>query len=214
VRSVSIDAPFNKALALNIGAHHARAETLFFLDSDLELGKGTCAAALSRVADDCAVTLDRVVEARPQTRAEYPELRAIVNTFELETSDGRKVRIETNRQRLEDGSRSAPGMVFLRKKCFEQVGGMNSDLTGWGWEDLDLLLRLQLCLSLRIERVGTAKHLTHGDDTRCIDGSSRAANEARNASMCLANYGQGYYFGTYADDVASFRQGVLQAVPA
>jgi GT2 family glycosyltransferase len=204
VRSVSIDAPFNKALAINVGAHHARAEALFFLDSDLVLGAGTCRQALSRVSENCAVTLDRVVESAPEARLDYPHLRAIVNTFEIETDDGRCVRIETNRRRLDDGSRSAPGMVFVRKSCFEQVGGMNSDLTGWGWEDLDLLLRLQLCLALRIERIGTATHLTHGDDRRCIDGTSRALNEARNASLCMANYGLGHYLGTYDDDVSTW----------
>jgi glycosyltransferase involved in cell wall biosynthesis len=195
--------PFNKSLALNVGAHHAHGETLFFLDADLELHEGSCSAGLRLVSDDCAVTLDRVVESAAKQGRVYEHLHSIVNSIELETDEGRVVRLETNRRHLHDGSRSAPGMVFVRKSRFEQVGGMNSDLTGWGWEDLDLLARLQLAAGMRIERAGTATHLTHADEARSISGPHRAANESHNAAMCMANYGLGYYLGTYADDVAT-----------
>ena len=202
VESITIPTSFNKALALNVGAHRARAETLFFLDSDLELARGTCSEALAVVDESCAVTLDRVVESEGDG-LDYPGLRSVINTFALETADGRSVQI-VNHRHLDDGSRNAPGMVFLRKSCFEGVGGMNSDLTGWGWEDLDLLFRLQLSLRLRVERFGTATHLTHGDERRSIDGASRILNEARNSNMCMYNYGVGHYLGTYADDVATW----------
>lgn len=201
VRVVRIQTPFNKALALNLGAAQARAATLFFLDCDVQLGRETCAAALKLVAPDCAVTLDRVVESAPAAAQSYPHLGAVVHSTELEMSDGRRVRIETNRQRVAEGSRSAPGIVFVDRSAFVAVDGMNADLSGWGWEDLDLLLRLQLQAGARIERAGSAIHLSHGDDRRCIDGASRASNEALNAAMCLANYGLGHFFGTYESDL-------------
>jgi len=204
VRALAIATGFNKALAINLGAYHARAETLFLLDADIELAPDTCAAALACVSERRAVVLDRVVESSPTSAVDYPYVRSVVHTFELETSAGEVVRVETNRQRLADGSRSAPGMVFVPKRCFEDVGGMNSDLTGWGWEDLDLLVRLQLGARMEVARAGAATHLTHGDDVRRVDGTSRAANEARNATMCVANYGLGHYLGTYDDDVATW----------
>jgi glycosyltransferase involved in cell wall biosynthesis len=199
LRVLHLATAFNKALALNLGAAHARAPTLLFLDCDVELASGTCAAALSLVSAACAVTLDRVVESSPAETVDYPHLSAVIHTTELEMTDGRRVRLETNRRRLDEGSRSAPGIVFVDRQQFIEVDGMNSDLTGWGWEDLDLLVRLQL-QGARIERAGSATHLSHGDDRRCIDGANRAGNEAWNAAMCLHNYGLGHYYGTYGSD--------------
>ncbi len=200
-RVVHVETSFNKALALNLGAAQANAKTLLFLDCDLELTAGTCSAALALVARDCAVTLDRVVESSAAAAAQYPHLNAVVHTTELEMADGRTIRIETNRQRLTERSRSAPGIVFLDREQFVAIDGMNSDLAGWGWEDLDLLLRLQLQAGARIERAGRATHLSHGDELRCIDGANRAGNEAMNAAMCLANYGLGHYYGTLSSDL-------------
>lgn len=205
VGAVFIDASFNKALALNIGAHFARGDVLFFLDSDLLLGEGACLAALERLSGDSAVTLARVTESVPPAGLRLPHLKAITHVLELESSDGRRVRVETNCRSMADGSRSAPGNVVLLKRHFERAGGMNSDLTGWGFEDLDLLIRLQLCEGLRVESAGSAVHLTHGDDRRRIDGASRVENETHNFNQCMANYGLGHYSGTYADDVASWR---------
>jgi glycosyltransferase involved in cell wall biosynthesis len=204
VRSLDIEASFNKALAINIGVHHARGEMLFLLDSDIELGSGCCAEGLARASATCAVTLDRVVESAGPARRTHPHLSSVVHTLELEMADGRTVLLETNRRRLADGSRSAPGLVFLPKQRFEEVGGMNSDLEGWGWEDLDLLVRLQLGAGMRIERSGTATHISHGDELRHVPAGSRGENESRNASRCLYNYGAGHYLGTYADDVATW----------
>jgi glycosyltransferase involved in cell wall biosynthesis len=201
---VEIETRFNKALALNLGVSRARADSLLLLDSDVVLDAGACAAALELVSPRCAVTLDRVVESSRSERTPYPHLCSVVHSTELEMADGRRIRIETNRRRVADGSRSAPGIVFLNRDSFIEVDGMNSDLSGWGWEDLDLLLRLQLLSGASVERAGGGTHLSHGDEQRCIDGASRASNEALNASMCLANYGLGHFYGTYEDDVAKW----------
>jgi hypothetical protein len=207
VDTVVLDAPFNKALALNVGAHRARGATLFFLDSDLLLDPGACETALARVSDERAVTLARVVESDARLGTPLPHLRTITHVLELETSNGKVVRVETNRRDVSGESRGAPGMVFVEKRHFELVGGMNSDLTGWGFEDVDLLIRLKLAAGLAVEPAGSAVHLTHGDDLRRIDGPSRSSNEALNFGMCMANYGLGHYLGTYQDDVATWGHG-------
>ena len=75
-----------------------------------------------------------------------------------------------------------------------------------GWEDLDLLFRLQLLTEAHIERAGGGVRMSHGDEQRSIDGVSRASNEALNASMCLANYGLCHYSDTYEDDVAKWSE--------
>lgn len=198
------EAEFDKALALNLGAFRARGDRLFFLDADVILEPGFFDVALDRIAESRFVTLDRVVESEPGPPAEeLPGLTEMAHVIELVDAGGRKITLETNRVRFEDGSRSAPGMILLPRAAFREVGGMNSDLEGWGWEDLDLVARLLFAGYERISS-GSGTHLTHGDEKRALGGSSRPASEARNFQRCLTNYRHGHYLGTYEDDVATW----------
>jgi hypothetical protein len=79
---------------------------------------------------------------------------------------------------------------------------MNSALTGWGWDDLDLVARLQMALGRQRRQVGQVTHLSHGDDARALAGLRRGESESRNFLACLAGYGIGDLQGTYEEDVA------------
>ncbi len=209
LRRVEVPAPaFNKSLALNLGVSAARADRLFLLDADVVLQKDLLPRAIALLDRPCFVTVDRVLESAPPPLAVRPGLREIGHLLELTGPRNRKIRLETNRVRLRDGSRSGPGLVFLTREHFLAVDGMSSDLEGWGWEDLDLLARLQLALRLPRRRWGSVIHLSHGDEARTFEGPAPAANEQRNYAMCLYNYGAGHYLGTYADDVATWRDRV------
>jgi glycosyl transferase family 7 (putative galactosyltransferase) len=198
---------FNKSLALNIGAFAARAERLFFLDTDILLQNDFLPEALQFLDRSSFVTIDRVYESRMRPRSDvHPYLREIAYSIELVDHRGRSVRVETNRVRLPDGSRSGPGLVLLARTHFLYVDGMNAELKGWGWEDLDLLARLQLSLGLRQRRVGAVTHLTHDSALRTVDGSTDTGTEQTNLATCLANYSLGHYGGTYRQDIATWRE--------
>lgn len=199
-----VDVPadaFNKALALNLGVHAARGEALFFLDCDVVLREDFLPEALRRLAAGEVVTVRRVFEsaARPQPDDDAMAITAVANAIGLEAADGSTVWVETNRRRFDDGSRSGPGLVLLRRDHFEAVDGMNSDLVGWGWEDLDLVTRLQLASVAPRRELGQVLHLSHGDAQRAGDSTQRSEND--NFAVCLANYRLGYHRGTYLDDV-------------
>lgn len=205
VRVVEIPAPrFNKGLALNLGVRAARAGRLFFLDTDVLLDAAFLPRALVRLDGRSFVTVRRVAEAHHSPAAEVPGLAEIAWSVELVARGGRKARVETNRVRFRDGSRGGPGLILLEREHFLAVDGMNSDLEGWGWEDLDLMARLQLALGLKRRTEGRAIHLTHGDEVRDLAGRSRGASEQANFAQCLANYRLGHYAGTYGDDVAAW----------
>lgn len=210
-----VDVPaeeFNKALALNLGAYAARGQALLFLDCDVMLRDDFLTEALEKVEAGDFVTVRRVFEsaAKPQQRTE--SLRALAQAVGLETPDGRTVWIETNRVRFDDGSRSGPGLIVVARDAFIAVDGMNSDLVGWGWEDLDLVARLQLTgLGTRRE-LGEVVHLTHDDTKRA--GGGTASTERDNFSVCLANYRLGYLRGTYEDDVEHCRDAIEIHRPA
>ncbi|MBC7978833.1 MAG: glycosyltransferase [Myxococcales bacterium] len=194
---------FNKSLALNLGAWAASAPRLLQLDADILLDDDTMVVqAPALLARPGFVNVERVHESAA-ARSERPsQLLHIAHVIELETADGRRAHIETNRYRLTDRSRSAPGLVLLRRADFLAVGGMTSDLEGWGWEDLDLLVRLQLQLGLRQRLAGAVIHLSHGDASRDTRGRSRIVTEADNYQRCLAHYALGRLIGTYRADVA------------
>lgn len=214
LRVLEIPSPaFSKGLALNLGADAARGRHLFFLDTDVLLDEGFLALALPRLDGRSFVTVERVYESKPAARTEAPGLREIAWSVELVGRGGRKARVETNRMRFHDGSRGGPGLILLEREHFLGVDGMNSDLEGWGWEDLDLVARLQLALGLKRRPVGRAVHLSHGDEVRDFAGRSRAASEQENLAVCLANYRLGHFAGTCADDAATWRERVTEREP-
>ncbi|PRQ02092.1 Glycosyl transferase family 2 [Enhygromyxa salina] len=194
---------FDKGLALNLGAHAAAGENLVFLDADVILDADFLPAAVEVLAGGGFATVARVREskARPDPLADARGLRALSHVVELESAAGAVVRIETNRREFADQSRGGPGLIALRRQDFVAVDGMNSDLQGWGWEDVDLVARLQLReLGPRVA-VGGALHLSHDDALRSTAGASRAHSEQHNFSVCVANYRLGHLRGTFADDV-------------
>jgi len=199
-----VDVPadgFNKALALNLGVHAATGDSVFFLDCDVLLREDFLSEALDALDQGCFVTIDRVYEsaAGPSESSEPSALAGLANAVGLVIEDGRTVWVETNRVHFHDGSRSGPGLILLRREHFIAVDGMNSDLVGWGWEDLDLVARLQLSGVAPRRALGSVVHLTHGDAKRA--GDSTGETERDNFSVCLANYRLGYHRGTYDDDV-------------
>jgi len=204
---------FNKSRALNLGVALARARNLFLLDVDVLLEEGVIARALEVLDDGCFVTIERVLESERGAAGAQPtpQLRSIAHRIELVSAD-RTVEIETNRLRLIDGARSGPGLIFLRRKRFLEVGGMCSDLEGWGWADLDLVARLQLALGLERRTCGQVVHLTHGDDKRALQGVNRGASEARNQSRAIAHYALGYTAGTFREDVERYRTSRLRSL--
>jgi hypothetical protein len=92
----------------------------------------------------------------------------------------------------------------VKRNLFISVGGMNSLLTGWGWEDNDLLIRLQYLSGRPAKQLGSATHMSHTDDSRLIRRGSKAASERANFQMALASYMCGHWQGTMKDDVAKW----------
>jgi hypothetical protein len=197
---------FSKGLAINLGAAVARAPWLGVLDADILLGGDCLDDVRSALRPDAVVTVARVYEAARGERSLRSELTEVVFSVELVRTRGAHTRIETKRLSLIDGSRSGPGLVFLPRRAFVAVGGMNSQLSGWGWEDIDLLARLQLQLHMAREQVGAVMHVTHAGSGP--QGGEARRGEATNLMECVANYAVGNLRGSYDADQAAWRRRV------
>ena len=212
-----IDIPvanFNKALALNLGASFSTREALLFLDADVIL-RSQLEEFIGALTPASFVTIGSVFESgasvRVNTSAQFVD--AVTHAVEFRLSSGETHSVLTNRLDLSKGARSGPGLILLWRADFLEVGGMNRELTGWGWDDLDLVARLQMALGRVRREVGSVLHLSHGDDVRYLPQGSRGENEARNFMNCLAGYTVGDFRGTYETDLAEYASIVVGPYP-
>lgn len=205
-KSVTISrTPFNKSLALNIGAWLARGQWFLFLDADILLSDAFLSEIQAAFHPGIFLTVARVLETARGGKRQYSEISDVISSVELVGRNGTRTRVNTNHLRIADGSRSGPGLVCVTRSDFVTVGGMNSHLEGWGWEDIDLLARLQLGLGLERRETGTVTHLTHGHVGPEMSRLTPQFTQARNFAECLANYALGNVQGTYSADVRAWR---------
>jgi hypothetical protein len=196
VRHVLIpDAVRNRALARNLGALCSTGNVLFFLDCDVILQSDIFAEATPLLENHCFVTIRKRVESQPPPISNRSFIKETIQTKELICEDGR--RAATQQTTGADGSHSGIGQMLVKRADFLHVGGYNSALEGWGFEDDDVVLRLQFVLGLRSIMIGEVVHLTHGNDLR---GGSPRHDHPRNKRICFENYSRGAFLGSYEED--------------
>jgi N-terminal domain of galactosyltransferase len=204
IRHILLPMPaFNKCLANNIGAFCSSAPLLFFCDADIELtASAFTESAVLLQADACFVQIHRVRESQPLLYDWHIAIREQIETRELVYRDGRRAILRSFA--WDDGSRCGGGLLLMKRHDFTAVGGFNSALTRYGFEDHDLQLRLQLALGLKPVEAGDVLHLSHGDDVRNIRGASHDADQRANMAICIENYSRGELSGTYTRDIAEW----------
>jgi hypothetical protein len=223
LRNIHIpSAQFNKSLALNLGIFLSHAPNILILDCDIILNSDFLELGKSFLLSNAFVTLAQVVESNPdhgeplperQDRPKSPCIRSIVREFELEFiwSDGRSTKLITNRENAIAGSRAGPGIMIAKKEDLVLIGGYNSELEFWGWEDSDVQLRLQLLLRRTQVECGEAIHLSHGDEQRILGGKQKDERSMGNFTYLCSRYCRGELHGTYSRDVAEWQRLVEDA---
>lgn len=215
VRVVEVeDEPyFNKACAQNLGAAHSHQPVLFFCDCDIVVEPESIAALAATVqaSPDVFATLAGVRESEVNSRGGN---HVVCFGYELKirTADGRELRIVDNEEDAEQGTRQAPGLLLVKRQDFLAIGGYNSRLHGWGWEDQDMISRLTLGAGLTRVQQGQALHLSHGDDDRIRaypPVKDRWESRDRMFRQALANYDRADFRGTYDLDTAQKRARVV-----
>lgn len=197
---------FNKCFAQNVGAAVASGETLLLLDADVMLEVDLPALIAEIMGESDFLTVASVRESEVPAPCKGESGIEIAHQLEITLPQGKSIRLETNRTRPCAGVRSGPGLLAVRRRHFIAIGGANSRLRGWGWEDLDLIARLQFELGLNRVQAGSVVHLSHPDSARMFQGRSRSESEQENFLACLANYTAGLFDGTMVEDVQTLRK--------
>ena len=219
VRQLDISAPrFNKALALNVGLLYSRSDTVLILDADVVLLSDFLEEAKALADGKSFVTIERVYESE-QTVPLNSQPPGVADNFtvtlltsaaiEFRFRDGTAVQHQLSRRDMFRNMRAGPGLLLAQKCDLLEIQGFNSELETWGWEDDDVLVRLQYARKLRRIQNGAALHLTHGDDRRVLR-TSRNQSDQINFIKCCRNYNNGLFLGTYRSDVAGIADKVTE----
>lgn len=199
-----IDLPsdsFNKSLALNIAAFCSTRENIFMVDADVILNADVLCEMQDTLSAGTFVTIRTVIESRPAPLES--RLREMVETTKYLCRDGKKASIEYRAGG--DGSRCGPGLILVKKKDFISVGGFNSALEHWGFEDYDFQLRLQFELGLRRKTVGKVVHLSHNPYSARSKMVKRSDSLPWNRAIAERNYSRGNFIGTYSQDLEKWK---------
>jgi glycosyltransferase involved in cell wall biosynthesis len=199
---------FNKCLALNIGTVFSQGPRLLFLDADIVITPAVLAGLVDRTDERAFATIQWVVDSDATTRPS--DLAEFIQRMELAWTDGERMSFEFFRSRGADHARGGPGLICALKEHLLAVDGMNSRLTSWGWEDLDLIVRLQAVHKIDRVLFGEALHLAHDDTCRSLTGTTRHESTQRNMSICYGNYGRRHFLGTLRHDVTACREKVIE----
>lgn len=162
--------PFNKAKMLRLGASCSNAETLMFIDCDLRIAPSMVRMLHQRCRFSKVQTciyLERVVESSLELRhSKHSGLHPFYNRG---ISGHASITIKPWQT---TGWRPGFGNVIVSRQLYQDVGMHDPSYTQYGWEDLDLLARLQLA-GAEVHALGQACHLSHPDSMRCLNGMSR-----------------------------------------
>ncbi len=200
-------AAFSRQLCLNIGARQSRGEFLLLLDADVMLRSDIFADAVDSLRSRaCFVSIQYVFESDPDhvdlpKRPELSFLARVIMSTELVTHDGRRA---ITRDNIVPGkSMPTDSQVLLGREDLRRVGGFNSALVGYGYEDTDLQIRLQFHLGLERLDIGEAVHHTHD-----ASGVDRQAWRQQYLTS-VENYRNGRYLGTLDEDAAAWADRVV-----
>ncbi|WP_167631286.1 glycosyltransferase family 2 protein [Mariprofundus ferrooxydans] len=128
-RSVSTDMPFNKSWAMNVGARHARADTLIFHDGDM-------LAPVGYAASICELVARGYQAARIPRLVFYPdrETSEAVQAKHSLAGIGQLTEVRQNCRGIS---------LMIDRDAYWRIGGHDESFYGWGGEDDEILQRAQ-----------------------------------------------------------------------
>jgi hypothetical protein len=181
----AVDHSFNKSRLLRAAVCHSEAPVLMFLDSDIRIAAGVVHHLYQQLhaapAPRCA-HLARVIESDPARRCALVEGCWPQTTI---CSGGRaEIRLLPWRSA---GWRPGFGNLMLFRRHYIAVGLHDPAYVHYGWEDLDLLVRLQLA-GVQVLAMGQACHQSHSDAMRSLGGFSREQAVAQMRAVFAAKF--------------------------
>lgn len=210
-RRIDVPVKFNRSLAINIGIGCAEPGALLILDADILLTSTLRPYAECCVERRCFGILAGMTSLPPQRPLFTPPpgsfLRKVVTSVResYHWADNRVSDVVLGRTDCASDFRTACGIILVVSDEMKAIGGYRSDFHGWGWEDIDVqvrLLRHGVASMLVHEEI---RHLEHGNDVRDLNGTKLHESAAANRRRAWRAYCAGDLHGTYLADVERWR---------
>lgn len=190
---------FCKATLLNEGLKRVDVGLVLVSDADIvwsARGLGELIEAVEN-ADFDLVWLDTVTESEPERTVAAMQHRRL--GFRVRHLSPGEARVELFEDLELQDHRPGYGILCGQRQAFERVGGYKTGWGGgWGWEDVDIILRAKL-MGLKLGACGRAVHLTHDDELRALSGGSKITSRDRNIALSRRDIRQGRLLGALGD---------------
>lgn len=182
---------FNKSLAINIGISKAKGEKILQLDVDIQIDLFNLEQMVKGLVKDSFVILKEIKESEEDViEGDIKEFKFSLG-FKFLNID---ISVDTSKYYFNTGTRMAPGMLLAWKKDLIQVQGYDSNLEGYGFEDIDIIIRLK-ALGRKLFEIGCGHHILKITDV------SRRKSDSNNLWYCVDKYHVGNFLGTMDQDL-------------
>lgn len=198
---------FNLSATRNIGAYHASHELLLFCDCDVFINTDVVRRNVDTLIthSNTFATPEWLVETDKSSLNDGKIARFRID-MTITLDDGRVIEVPMETKNKAEGARYASGQMFVRKAMLLSINGYNSGFQNWGWEDIDLMIRLKAELGASWVADGIFTHLTHSDEERVLHYKNQDLKNSSDRAYTkgFERYNQGNFLGTYHEDIARF----------
>jgi hypothetical protein len=199
VKTIVLDErPRSKGAALNAAFGETSAAMVMCMDCDIVPTLETIRELQVTATAGFVAHLGQVIRRGPAKSSVRSRVEAIKTTVEVVRDDGRTASVVRSAIFPNENARGAPGVVCLPRDVFLAAGGFNGNLGGYGWEDVDFILRAALIGDTRVAAVGRAEEISPLLSRDDLEG--RLLSESRNYERCVADYCLGKLVGTLMQD--------------
>jgi glycosyltransferase involved in cell wall biosynthesis len=181
---------FNKGWLLNQGIAAATAPILLISDVDILWNDLAIMALVNAAAQNPQqlYCIQSVQESTPNN----PAIHRPRYTYRIDRSNST---VEVYPAPPQGSQRPGYGLLCGSRSLFQSIGGYRHDFRGWGWEDQDLLIRVQL-LGYGVSELGEVIHQSHDDaDRNSFEVCTPQQSRDRNIRICLAGLAEGRLMG-------------------
>jgi len=204
IKLVNISGRFNKSRGINIGVDQCFFEKIFLLDVDILINRSDLDEVINNVCFKKIIMIQKVEEIERQAVKKSPILDNRTSFIQFSTIDNRLISVKKSHYNYDEGYSQGTGLIALMKEEFIKIGGMDSEIVSWGWEDVDILIRHIFKFDSEIVELGSVKHLTHENNLRNIIRQEKQQSELNNSITCIQKYEEGIFKGSFEKDVQDF----------
>lgn len=207
------DDKFIKAKAINIGLRYAASHVVLLLDADVILHPDTIIQMWQAVSLGNCATVEKLQEMRPdrlpffgsaimELHADGGGVRSVRRQGKLTITwdDGLSTEVAMSTVDGVQMWRSGSGILMVDKNALLQIGGFDSSISGWGGEDLDVLLRLSRCLNMNRQEVGGGIHVSNAGTIAQREREPRSRSNMQNVARMIKKYSARNLLGTFSRD--------------